>query len=515
MFKKILSGPLFLGVFFLIWAGISLPSPAQSSKRPNVVFILSDDHAYQTMSTYNQQLAVTPNIDRIANEGARFDNFFVTNSICGPSRATLLTGKYSHKNGFKTNSGKVLFDSTQDTFATLLAGNNYQTAWVGKWHLHSLPKGFDFWKILPDQGSYYNPDFITQQNDTVHYEGYISDLITEFSLDWLNKRDKDKPFVLVVGEKATHRSWLPDLQDLGAYDDVNFPVPATFYDAYDTRIAALNQDMTIDKTLRIKEDLKVDVDYTKDWDYKRFTPEQLKIFKGYYQDKISKEFHEKNLTGKALIEWKYQRYLKDYLATARSMDRNIGKILDYLDKQGLTENTVVVYTSDQGFYMGEHGWFDKRFMYEESMRTGMVMRYPGVIKPGTVVKQMGTNIDWAPTILDITGVTPPAAIQGESLLPFVKAPAGTKTRDLYYHYYEYPEPHRVAPHFGIRSERYKLIRFYGPEKYWEFFDLEADPTELNNVYGQKKYQRLIADHKDRLKKLINQYEDEEAAALLE
>lgn len=495
----------------------SLTLYAQTTKKPNVVFILSDDHAYQTMSAYSQKLAVTPNIDRIAKEGARFDNFFVTNSICGPSRATLLTGKLSHKNGFMTNSKKVRFDSSQVTFATLLQQTDYQTAWIGKWHLHSLPKGFDYWKVLPDQGSYYNPDFINQQEDTVRYEGYISDLITDFSLEWLDKREKDKPFVLVVGEKATHRSWLPDLQDLGAYDAIDFPLPANFYDTYATRTAASKQDMTIDKTLKLREDLKIDVDYERDWDYKRFTPEQLKVFKGYYQDKISKEFHEKKLTGKALVEWKYQRYLKDYLATAKSMDRNIGKILDYLDENQLTENTIVIYTSDQGFYMGEHGWFDKRFMYEESMRTGMLMRYPKAIKPGTVVKQTGTNIDWAPTILDATGTAIPKEIQGQSLLPLVtkNGKATTAKRDLYYHYYEYPQPHRVAPHFGIRSDRYKLIRFYGPDKYWEFFDLQADPSESKNVYGEAKYAKLIDDHKQRLKVLIEQYDDQEAAALLD
>lgn len=502
-------------IVLLLLAGINCTVSGQAAKRPNIIFILSDDHAYQAMSAYSKELAVTPNIDRIANEGARFDNFFVTNSICGPSRATLLTGKFSHKNGFKTNRANVVFDNTQETFATVLSQNDYQTAWIGKWHLHSLPKGFDYWKILPGQGSYYNPDFIGPKNDTVRYEGYVSDKITEFSIEWLNQRQKDKPFVLVMGEKATHRSWLPDLEDLGAYDDINFPIPATFYDEYETRIAAQNQDMTIDKTLRLKEDLKIDVDYEKSWDYRRFTPEQEKIFKGYYQDKISKEFHDKNLSGKALAEWKYQRYLKDYLATARSMDRNIGKMLDFLDEKGLAENTIVIYTSDQGFYMGEHGWFDKRFMYEQSMRTGMVMRYPGVIAPGTVIKNAGTNIDWAPTILDITGVKPPAFMQGKSLLPLVKGKNVNKPvkRDLYYHYYEYPDAHNVAPHFGIRSDRYKLIRFYGPQQYWEFFDLETDPMELNNIYGQKKYSQLIEDHKKRLKRLIENYQDDEAAAL--
>ena len=491
---------------------LTLVAGAQN-KRPNIIFILSDDHGYQAISSYGSQLAQTPNIDRIAKEGAVFTHAMITNAICGPSRATLLTGKYSHINGYKLN--EKVFDGNQVTFPKLLQQNGYQTAWIGKWHLGSLPQGFDFFSILKGQGEYYNPNFIGSYDTTVH-QGYVTDLITQFSENWLGQRDTSKPFFLVVGEKATHREWLPDIQDLGAYDDVQFPLPPTFHDNYDGRLAAQNQDMTIAKTMRLKEDLKVHADYTRSGIYNRFTPEQKKAFYDYYENKISKEFDAQHLTGDALVQWKYQRYLKDYLATARSLDRNIGRLLDYLDQTGLSQNTIVIYASDQGFYMGEHGWFDKRFMYEESLKTPFVMRYPGVIKPGTTVNQFTLNIDWAPTFLDIAGVQTPADMQGNSFLPLLKKPGGKVPwrKDIYYHYYEFPEPHHVYPHFGIRTEQYKLIRFYGGADSWELFDVKADPLEVHNLYRQKAGTPLVADLKQRLQQLIIQYKDEEALQLL-
>src|SRR5882672_1622407 len=336
-------------------------------RRPNIIFIISDDHAYQAISAYGSKLAKTPNIDRIAREGAVFTRALVTNSICGPSRATLLTGKYSHLNGYTLNEKK--FNTDQFLFPTLLQQNGYQTAWIGKWHLGSLPRGFDHWQILNGQGEYYNPDLISEPHDTMRIEGYVTDIITRLSKGWLDKRDTAKPFCLVIGEKATHREWLPDIQDLGAYDDKDFELPATFYDDYTGRVAAKDQDMTIEKTMRLKEDLKVHADYVRSGIYNRFTPEQKKAFYDYYENKISREFDRRKDTGRALIRWKFERYLKDYLSVARSLDRNIGLLLDYLDKNGLTKNTVVVYCSDQGFYMGEHGWFDKRWIYEPSLRT--------------------------------------------------------------------------------------------------------------------------------------------------
>jgi len=517
-------------------------------KKPNIIFIFSDDHAYQAIGAYGGKLMPTPNIDRIAHEGATFTNVFVTNSICGPSRATLLTGKYSHLNGYKANEGK--FDVNQVLFPRLLRDNGYQTAWVGKWHLGTAPgEAFDSWTILPGQGHYYNPDFVTE-DDTVRREGYVTDLITEYAETFLDNRDTTKPFFLVVGQKATHREWLPDIQDLGAFDSVSFPLPETFYDDYKGRFAAGDQDMTIDKTMRLREDLKVHLDYVPDekaiakrradliksnFGDKKLTPEQENQIEQYlrrgaymrlnatqrekfsaYYDKISKEFDENKLSGKALVEWKYQRYLKDYLATARSLDRNVGKILEYVDKHGLAENTVVVYASDQGFYLGEHGWFDKRFIYEESLRTPMVARYPGVIEPGSKVNEIIMNVDWAPTMLDIAHTEIPADVQGRSFLPLLsKEPLTSPWRDAaYYHYYEFPQPHHVHPHFGLRTMKYKLVRFYGEKNVWELYDMQGDPHELNNIYDAKSSDPEVTALKSRLKQLIEEYKDQEAADIL-
>ncbi|RCR71159.1 sulfatase family protein [Larkinella punicea] len=488
------------------------PETVQAT-RPNVIFIFSDDHAYQAISAYGSKLAKTPNIDRIAKEGAILYNNVVTNSICGPSRATLLTGKYSHLNGYKVNERK--FEINQPVFPEELQKNGYQTAWIGKMHLGSLPHGFNYLNVLPGQGHYYGPTFINSNGDTTRYPGYVTNVVTKLSLDWLNQRDASKPFFLVVGHKATHREWLPDLQDLGAYDKVNFPLPATFYDNYEGREAAKNQDMTIDKTMRLKEDLKVHADYEKSGIYNRFSPAEKKAFYDYYENKISKEFDEKKLSGKALAEWKFQRYLKDYLATANSLDRNIGELLDYLDKSGLAKNTVVIYASDQGFYLGEHGWFDKRFIYEQSLKTPFVIRYPGVIKPGTQVSQLVSNIDWAPTVLNLTGTAIPKEIQGESFLPLLTGKKVAWRKDAYYHYYEYPQPHHVYPHIGLRGEQYKLVRFYGPKDYWELFDLKRDPQELRNLYGVKGYEAITADLKARLKDQIRKYKDDEALKIVE
>ena len=480
--------------------------------QPNIIFIFSDDHAYQAISAYGSKLAKTPNIDRIGNEGAILHANVVTNSICGPSRATLLTGKYSHLNGYKLN--EKVFDVNQPVFSEELQKNGYQTAWIGKMHLGALPHGFDYLNVLPGQGQYYNPDFVNARKDTVRYPGYVTNVTTQLSLDWLRQRDVSKPFFLVVGHKATHREWLPDLPDLGAYDNVTFPLPATFYDDYKGRIAAQEQDMTIDKTMRLKEDLKVHADYAKSGIYNRFTPEQKKSFYDYYETKISKEFDAKKLTGKALTEWKYQRYLKDYLATANALDRNIGELLNYLDKNDLAKNTVVIYASDQGFYLGEHGWFDKRFIYEESLKTPFVIRYPGVIKPHTKINQLVSNIDWAPTLLDLTGTAAPKDMQGVSFLPLLKGKNTRWRKEAYYHYYEYPVPHHVYPHFGLRTEQHVLVRFYGPKDFWELYDLKKDPQQMHNLYGQKGYENLTADLKTRLKQQIQKYKDDEALKLL-
>ena len=431
-------------------------------------------------------------------------------------------------------------------FPSLLQEAGYQTAWLGKWHLGNLPKGFDYYNILNAQGQYYNPDFISSARDTTRIEGYVTNIITQLATQWIDKRDNSKPFFLVVGEKATHREWFPDLPDLGAYDDITFPLPSTFYDSYETRLAAKDQDMTIDKTMVLTDDLKVHADYDlsaeelkrerealikkrfgnsrptaaqekaidkilKGGMYRRFNPEQKRVFSAYY-NKITADFDEKKLKGKALVEWKFQRYMKDYLATANSLDRNIGKLLDYLDQTGLAENTVVIYASDNGFYLGEHGWFDKRFIYEESLHVPLVVRYPKVVKAGSVVNGIVLNNDWGPTVLDIAGLQTPAAMQGRSFLPLLKDEATAKDwrKDAYYHYYEFPRPHHVHPHFGIRSDRYTLARFYGEINSWELFDLQKDPQQLHNIYGTKAAEAITADLKLRLKKLIGQYEDTEA-----
>ena len=346
------------------------------------------------------------------------------------------------------------------------------------------------------------------------YDGYVSTVVEDISENWLNKRDNSKPFCLVIGHKATHRTWLPDTTDMGMFDSVNFPLPHNFYDNYANREAARVQDMTIDKTMLLGYDLKM-LSYSKnkEWSVERMNAAQRAKFDAYYKP-IEADLKAKNLSGKALIEWKYQRYMKDYLSTAASLDRNIGRTLDYLDKNNLTNNTIVIYVSDQGFYMGEHGWFDKRFMYEESFRTPMVMRYPGVIKPGTISNDMVMNLDIAPTMLDIAGVSAPADMQGKSFLP-VLSNKKAKGRDaMYYHYYENGE-HAVSPHFGIRTERYKLIRFYTRVKGWELYDLKKDPNEMNNVFGKKGYEKITAKLRKQLDALIAQYEDEGAKKILQ
>lgn len=483
---------------------------AQTSK-PNIVFILTDDHAYQAISAYGSQLAQTPGIDRIAREGALFRNSFVTNSICGPSRACFLTGKYSHINGYKVN--EKTFNINQPVFSEQLQQAGYQTAWIGKMHLDSIPHGFDYVRVLYSQGHYYYPVFIDKQYQPEKQSGYVTDIITRFSTDWLDQRDSSKPFFLVVGQKATHREWLPALEDLGAYDDKEFPLPPNFFDNYINRAAAADQDMTIDKTMRLAEDLKVHVNYDKANDYNRMDSAQRRIFKAYY-DRISQAFDDAHLTGEALLKWKYQRYLKDYLSTAKSLDRNVGRLLDYIDSHGLRNNTIVVYASDQGFYMGEHGWFDKRFMYEESLRTPFMMRYPGHIKPGSQVDGMVLNIDWGPTLLDMAGIKPAAAMQGQSFAPLVTGHAKDIRDALYYHYYEFPQPHHVHPHFGLRTKRYKLIRFYGQLNSWELYDLQADPQEMKNLIQDKKYAKLVKSLRAQLATLAARYQDQEVVNLL-
>lgn len=498
----------------IFWLLIFTCFKSSAQQRPNIVIIISDNHAFQAISAYGSKLVRTPGIDRIANEGVLFKKAYVTNSICGPSRATIITGKYSHKNGFKDNEHSS-FDGSQNTFIKELTKAGYQTVWIGKWHLETEPQGFSYWQVLPGQGSYYNPHFLMMDGSKKNIVGYSSTVIEDLSESWLDKRDTSKPFCLVIGRKATHRTWMPDTADLGMYDNVTFPLPDNFYDDYKGRQAATVQDMTIAKTMIMGYDLKMfdsEEAMNKEGSFKRMNAAQKTVFGNYYKG-VYNNFKSLSLSGNALVEWKYQRYMNDYLSTAASLDRNIGRNLDYLDKNNLTQNTIVIYLSDQGFYMGEHGWFDKRFMYEESFRTPMVMHYPDVIKPGSINNNMVLNLDIAPTIFEAAGIKTPADMQGESFLPLVKHNKRKGRDALYYHYYENGE-HSVSPHFGIKSKRYKLIRFYKRVTCWELYNLDKDPKEMNKLYGQKGYGKITVKLKKHLDKLIEQYEDEDAKNII-
>lgn len=484
---------------------------AQGQKPLNIIYIMTDDHSQQTISCYDGRYNQTPAMDRLAAEGVRFGNSFVTNSISGPSRAVLLTGKFSHMNGFKDNTST--FDGAQQTFPKLLQGAGYQTAVIGKWHLVSTPTGFDHWDILPGQGSYYNPDFITAEGK--HQEqGYVTDVITDKSIDWIEHRDKQKPFCLLLHHKAIHRTWMSDSAHMRDFEDVNFEVPATFEDTYQGRPAAEHQKMSIDKDMDLVYDLKmVDssvVSNMKNWELMRMSPAQRATWDSTYQPLID-DFVANRPQGKELAIWKFQRYMRDYLKCVQSVDDNIARLYAYLEKEGLLDNTIIVYTSDQGFYMGEHGWFDKRFIYEESLRTPLIVRLPNNMKAsrGVVANEMVQNIDYAPTLLTLAGVDVPQDIQGVSLDGILRGEKTAKWRDaVYYHYYEYPNEHSVHKHYGVRTERYKLAHFYdeGIDS-WELFDLKTDPDELHNIYDSPKYQKVQAQLHAKLDTLRTQYQD--------
>ena len=454
---------------------------AADAKRPNIVFIFSDDHAYQAVSAYNdpRKLIETPNIDRIAKEGMRLDRCLVTNSICGPSRATVLTGKYSHRNGFYNNSNSK-FDGSQVTAPKLLQAAGYQTAVIGKWHLITDPTGFDFWQILPGQGVYYNPPMI-RNGERIKPDGYVTDLITDASLDWLGKRDKTKPFLLMCQHKAPHREWEPALRHLGHDKDRKYDEPPTLFDDYAGRgIAERDQDMTIAKTITPRDMKLVPV--------AQLTPDQRKAWDAYYEPR-NEAFKKQNLTGRELTSWRYQRYMHDYLGCIKAVDESVGRVLKYLDDEGLAENTIVIYSADQGFFLGEHGWFDKRWIFEESLRAPLLVRWPGVTKPGSTTRDIVSNLDFAETFLDAAGLPIPAEMQGRSMRPVLagQTPADWR-KAFYYQYYEYPQPHHVRPHYGVITDRYKLVQFYGTgEDYAELFDLKDDPRELKSVFGQPDY----------------------------
>ena len=480
----------------------------------NILFIMCDDHSYQTISAYDSRFISTPNIDRIANDGVKFANSFVANSLSGPSRACMLTGKHSHTNGFTDNTRQ--FDGSQQTFPKLLQANGYETAVIGKWHLATTPTGFDHWDILIGQGYYYNPVFIRNGKE-LQRRGYATNITTDLAIEWLDSiRNKEKPFCLLLHHKAPHRTWMPDTCDFDLFSDSTFPLPANFNDNYEGRQAAAAQEMSIAKDMDLVYDLKLadkenQIHSDKELEamgraiYANMDSAQKAAWDAHY-DPIIKKFKEAKLSGKALAEWKFQQYMRDYLRVITSVDRNIGRVLDYLEEKGMLENTMIVYTSDQGFYMGEHGWFDKRFMYEESFRTPLLVRLPGG-KKGDVA-ELVQNIDYGPTILDLAGIEKPEEMHGESFLPLLKGEKAPEWRkSLYYHFYEYPAEHMVCRHFGVRTDRYKLIHYYNDIDSWELFDLQEDPSEMNNLYGKPGTEEITKELMAELKRLQEYYDD--------
>ena len=470
-----------------------------ANQKPNIVFIMADDHAVKAISAYGSEigkLAPTPNIDRLAKNGAIFNQNYNTNSLCGPSRAVILTGKHSHQNGFRMNGER--FDNTQQTLPKILQQNGYQTAVIGKWHLSDEPTGFDYWKILDDQGKYYNPDFITAE-DTTRVTGYAQDLITDYSIDWMKQRNEEQPFFLMVHHKAPHRNWMPALRHTTLYDSVEFPLPDTYFPDFENQQAAEEQLQTIYEDMYEGHDLKLSKHKGTDslaanpWkdDFERMTAEQKEKWNAAYRPK-NDAFWEKDLHGKELAKWKGQRYLREYMATIASVDESVGRILDYLEAQDLDENTLVVYTSDQGFYLGENGWFDKRYMYETSFRMPLLMQFPKEIEAGSVISEMTQNLDFAPTFLDMAGIEIPKDMQGISFKKVLYGEEAEIGRDaIYYHYYDFPAFHMVKRQYGIKTDRYKLIHFYDDIDTWEFYDLKKDPKEQNNLIDAEEYQAEV------------------------
>ncbi len=496
---------LLMGVLIGAFSDCSKQLEQKLPDKPNILFIMSDDHAFQAISAYDNRLLQTPNIDRLARAGMRFDSCFCTNSICAPSRAVILTGKHSHLNGVRDNA--LSFDGSQQTFPKLLQEVGYQTAMIGKWHLKSDPTGFDYWNVLPGQGHYYNPDLI-EMGEKKQVTGYVTDLITDIALEFLeNKRDKSRPFLLMLHHKAPHRAWHPAARHLTIFDETEFPEPATLFDDYATRSAAAKeQEMTLRDHMRLAYDLKMGPPPD------RLNEEQKAAWEAAYGPKI-KAFEREKPEGDDLVRWKYQRYMQDYLGCIAAVDENIGRVLDYLKKSGLEENTLEYNTSDQGVDLGEHGWFDKRFMYVESLRMPLLARLPGVIPPGSVSDDLVNNLDFAPTFLALAGVEPPQDMQGESLLPlFQENPDLQWRKSVYYHYYEYPGAHMTKRHNGVRTQRYKLMHFYHDIDAWELYDLEKDRQELQNVYADPDYVEIREELKSEMKRLQELYGDSDALA---
>ncbi|HEB52319.1 MAG TPA: DUF4976 domain-containing protein, partial [bacterium] len=482
-------------------AALAAPNTAQrplSGSRPNILFLFSDDHAAHAISAYGSRVNQTPHIDRLAREGILFRNNFCGNSLCGPSRATILTGLHSHANGFMRNGN--VFDGDQTTFPKLLQKVGYQTAIIGKWHLSSNPQGFDHWMVLPGQGQYYNPDFLVpdpsdpsgRKTKRVRYEGHATNLTTKFAIEWLEQRDPEKPFLLMCQHKAPHRNWLPAPEDLGLFRGERLPEPDTLFDDYEGRgPMARAQEMTIARHMFLHYDLLVppaDPSELRGTDRawltqrQRMTPAQRKLWDAAYSDENA-AFLREDPQGRERVRWAYQRYMKNYLRCVNGVDRSVGELLAWLDAHpDVKANTLVIYSSDQGFYLGDHGWFDKRWMYEESLRMPLLMRWPEHLAKGREVRAMTQNIDFGPTFLDLAGVPVPPTMHGRSMVPLLQA-VGRPDADevawrdaIYYHYYESQAVHMVPAMYGVRTQRYKLVRYYEPQwDTWELFDLERDP----------------------------------------
>jgi len=478
----------------LSWSGFA--AEISGTTRPNIIFIFSDDHANAAISAYGDKrnLLQTPNLDLLAKEGIRFDRCLVPNPICGPSRATVLTGKYSHQNGFYNNE-TVPFDGSQQTFPKLLQKAGYQTALIGKWHLVSDPTGFDHWEILPNQGQYYNPPMI-RNGKKVQHEGYVTDIITDLTLNWLKQRDKSKPFLLMSQHKAPHMNFEPALKNLDFDKDRKYPEPDTLFDDYGggRGLAWHDQNMEIGKILN-DDHLKLNPQPD-------LTPEQRKLWDAYYGPR-NRALQAAHLEGRDLVRWKYQRIMHDYLGSALSVDESVGRILDFLNQEGLAKNTIVIYSSDQGFFLGEHGWFDKRWILEESLRTPLLARWPEVIQPGTTCDKIVSLLDIAPTFIEAAGLPQPSDMQGHSLIPLFKGKSPADWRQsFYFHYYEYPRWHRVRPHYGVVTDRYKLVHYYKPDvDEWELYDRKENPDETKNFIHDSMYAETVEKLKTELTRL--------------
>ncbi|APY09633.1 sulfatase [Winogradskyella sp. J14-2] len=479
-------------------------------QKPNIIYIMADDLTTQAISAYGgiySDLAPTPNIDRIAKEGMLFQDVLCTNAICGPSRAAILTGNYSNLNGYYKNESGGKFDETQWTFPQEFQKNGYQTSLFGKWHLGSEPQGFDVFKYhnsAGQQGHYWNPVYNINGKDT-KVKGYSTNLSTDFAMDWLqNERKQDDPFLMVLQFKAPHRPWQPDKKYEQLWENIEMPYPSTFNDNYKGReLTAGNTEMTMEYFSR--RDMKFE------------EPANLKgkekIKWAFYGAKPGEVVQPEGLNAEEGRKWRYQTYIKDYLACVKSVDDNIGRVLKYLDENNLTDNTIIVLTSDQGFYLGDHGFFDKRFIYEESIRMPFMVRYPKVVKAESVNDDIITNIDFAPTLLDLANIDTDQKMQGESFKSILE---GQTPKDweqaMYYHYYEFPYWHHVQPHYGIRTQKYTLAHFYYNIDVWELYDLEKDPNQMNNVINDPQYAIVLSQLKSKLKELMKESGNDKSLA---